>query len=615
MFPFIALLWNADQNQQQATAEAAGSLILAKHPLWTSHLAVPGLAVYAPVGRRPEGEVIVLPERAGVLIGVAFSRSRSNDASPHHEIRAFSRESVRALRASSGRHAIDTLWGAYVLIITGTNHHERYVLRGPASLLACFHAQIRGIHTFFSVVDDCIPLSPRPFTINWAVLRAQAVEGAYLTRETGLNEVTAIEGGECVCHTTSALTHKLYWTPCAISKERPFRRFSETVSALRRETLGVIHSWASRHTAILLQLSGGVDSSIVLACLALAPTAPRVIAAHLYSSRVPIDERAFARSMAAKTRTPLFEIKQDSPWDLSIFSKCARTARPVLDHTAPGRLPVIAELARTNGADAVFDGELGDNVFGHQYGGEPVVEYLQRHGPHPGILRVARDAARSRRCSIWRILMEAKALGLFRSSSRSYLTFLQKSELTGDDSIRLVTREVLRAYYEEAERFVHPWFESQVAPCPSSVQLIHALIVTTSTAYECPFSLPDQPAYPFPLISQPLIETALRVPGRFSVYGGWNRAAIRAAFSAELSNEVRFRSSKTNTTPWVRLAIRANLPWLREFLLDGILARERILDRDRMDTVLSMALNNSEVLINHVFVQLYIEGWLRQWVR
>lgn len=205
--------------------------------------------------------------------------------------------------------------------------------------------------------------------------------------------------------------------------------------------------------------------------------------------------------------------------------------------------------------------------------------------------------------------------GLFGSSSRRYLSFLQKSELTGAESIRLVTREVLSAYYDEMDRFVHPWFRGQIVPTPSSVQLIHALIVTTSTAYECPFSLPDQPAYPCPLISQPLIETALRIPGRFSVHQGWNRAAIRAAFSAELSDEVRLRSSKTNTTPWVRLAIRANLPWLREFLLDGILARERILDRDKMDSVLSTALNNSEVLINHVFVQLYIEGWLRQWVR
>ena len=615
MFPFVALLWNAAENEQRAAAEAAGRAILAKHPLWTSHFAVPGLMVYAPVGRCPEGEVIILPDRAGVLVGVAFHRSRCEDPSPHQAIRSISQETVQALRASSGRRAIDAFWGAYVLILTSRDCDETYVLRGPASLLACFHAQIGGVHIFFSVVDDCIPLNPRPFTINWGVLRAQAAEGAYLTGETGLNEITAIEGGECFWQTTSAPTRKFYWDPCAVSRQQPFPRFSEAVHGLRRETLGVIHSWASRHTAILLQLSGGVDSSIVLACLAIAPTAPRIVAVHLYSNRVPIDERTFARSMAVKTNTPLLEIQRDSPWDLSIFARCARTARPVLDHTGPGRLQVIAELARTNETDAVFDGELGDNVFGFQYGGEPIVEYLQQHGPHPEIFRVARDAARSRRCSIWRVLAEAKMHGFFGSSSRRYLSFLQKSELTGAESIRLVTREVLSAYYDEMDRFVHPWFRGQIVPTPSSVQLIHALIVTTSTAYECPFSLPDQPAYPCPLISQPLIETALRIPGRFSVHQGWNRAAIRAAFSAELSDEVRLRSSKTNTTPWVRLAIRESLPWLREFLLDGILARERILDRDKMDSVLSTALNNSEVLINHVFVQLYIEGWLRQWVR
>jgi asparagine synthase (glutamine-hydrolysing) len=181
------------------------------------------------------------------------------------------------------------------------------------------------------------------------------------------------------------------------------------------------------------------------------------------------------------------------------------------------------------------------------------------------------------------------------------------------DSFRFATREVVEEYCREASRFVHPWFEEQIGVDLSSIALIQALIAVTSTPYHFPFALSDQPAYIHPLLSQPLIEVALRIPGHFSVRQGWNRAAARAGFFDLLSDEVRFRTGKTDMTPWVRQAVRQNTAWLREFLLDGILARQNIIDKNRVESVLSDTANNNTTLINHLFIPLYIEGWLRQW--
>jgi hypothetical protein len=51
---------------------------------------------------------------------------------------------------------------------------------------------------------------------------------------------------------------------------------------------------------------------------------------------------------------------------------------------------------------------------------------------------------------------------------------------------------------------------------------------------------------------------------------------------------------------------------LREVLLDGLLVRQGILDAKKIETMLAADVSTSAVDISEVFVQLYIEGWVRQ---
>lgn len=614
MYRYIIFLWNDTAEEERDAARAAQALVKSKHPSWKCQFCGPGVAVHSPGACTQDGGAIVLPDHSGILLGIAFRRSASRESTQDDRaIESLSPKYLARLHESEGRSAIDTLWGSYILVLTAKNGHSHYVLRSPASQLACFHALINRVHVFFSVVDDCTLLSPRPFAINWSVIRAQAVQRPYLTRETALAGVMEIESGECIHHAKNGLTHILYWNPCAISREPPFSNFAHASSSLRQETLRSVHCWASRYRRILLRLSGGLDSSIVLGCLAGAPTAPKILGINFHSPQLHLDERTFARSMATKTGTPLIEVDGDRPWDLSLFTRCARTARPVLSMTAPGRVHALLEVAQNNACDAIFDGELGDEVFGYQIGTAPLAVYLRRHGPFPGAFCVARDVARLKRNSLWRVLLEGFAEGVQQSSSQTPFTYFEYIARRYGDAFRVATREVEQDCYREASRFVHPWFAEQVNVDLSSIVLINALIVATSTGYHFPFQVSSDAAGIHPLISQPLIEVALRIPGHFSIRQGWNRSVARSSFSDLLSDDVRFRTSKVDMTPWVRRAIRSNLIWVREFLLEGILARENIIDADRIQAMLSNIVNSNTALINHLFLPLYMEGWLRQW--
>lgn len=614
MLSFLVLLWNHRSDDECRAAEATERTIGAERPLWKRGFSSQGLSVYCPAHANSEGDVIFLPDKCGLLLGVAFRSGALVDAVQRAEdVQSFLSRITPALRASRGAYAIGALWGSYILILIGPDSESHYVLRSPASLLPCFHAQLDRVHVLFSEVEDFLSLVPHRASINWSLIRAQAAEHAYVTRDTGITGIDTLESGECLRHTFSGITRTFYWNPVRLSTLPAISDFAAAAAALRRETLRAVYSWASRHNSILLELSGGIDSSIVLSCLATAPTSPRILGVNFYSNHLPVDERAFARSMARKAQIQLREIPKDLPWDLSVFAHCARTARPVLDLTAPGRLTDVRDLANVNSCDAVFDGELGDDVFGLHVGPEPLLDCLKsRKFLH--FLVVARDLARIRRTSIWRvvgqsILPQSRSLRFGRTRARA-----RPAEDIDTEAFRLVTKETLLECDRGCGKLVHPWFLNEVAPSPSSLPLIHALVMATSTAYHSPFLIADSPPTIRPLISQPLIEVALRIPGGLSVRRGWNRAVARAAFSSDLSDEVRRRTCKTDMTPWVRQAIRGNLSWLREFLLGGILARERILDRSRVDAVLSETVNCNDILINHLFVQLYIEGWLRQWV-
>lgn len=612
MFRYLALLWNPYSSEARVSAEHLKTRVLDTLPGWPCCISLSGMSVHCLLSSTDEGSLIALPEQRGAVIGAAFptcAAPTSNGAQ-----RALAQLSFDEIQLTRGKIITERIWGSYIALFATSDLHTRYVLRAPCSMLACFHTVIREVHVFFSVVDDCLALRQAPFSINWPVIRAQAAQRDFLARETALAEVSAVEAGECVSHNDDTIAKSFFWNPCRISQTRPIERFDEAVGSIRHETLRVVHSWASRYKAIALELSGGLDSSIVLASLKEAPTAPRICPVNLYSTECPVDERRFAQSMAEKTGIPLVTMERASDCDLSIFLRCSRTARPALHFTAPGHVGAINALVHKYGCEAVFDGELGDNVFGNPSTAEPVSDFLLRYGLRPGLLAVARDLARLKRVSIWSALRAGVSLSRSVDWRTSRAALTTASDPTTLGSRCFVTREMLEDCRREARQFVHPWFREEFAATPTAIPLIYALISTTSTSYHAPFRLPDQPPYIRPLVSQPLVEVALRIPGALSIRRGWNRAVARTAFASDLSKEVLLRTTKINFDTWCRLAIQRNSRWLKEFLLDGILARERILDTRRVSILLSDDLTADSALLPYLFVIAYIEGWLRQWI-
>jgi len=118
-----------------------------------------------------------------------------------------------------------------------------------------------------------------------------------------------------------------------------------------------------------------------------------------------------------------------------------------------------------------------------------------------------------------------------------------------------------------------------------------------------------------PLMSQPVVELCLSVPaGRLAV-GDNDRPFARAAFAERLPPAVLTRQGKGNLTTYFAQSLGGSLDAVRAYLLDGRLAAQGLLDRERLDLALSPEQLVWTNITSELFVLMAIEAWARCWTQ
>jgi len=541
-----------------------------------------------------------LAEGEGVVLGNLFARSQQgvSTAAPP----TLGAADSRAILDTNGRHLIESFWGRYVAFLHDAAAGAAWVVRDPSGGLPCYLARCRGVDVYFSRIGDVLELLDAPLTVNWPYLIAAVSFLRQHSPGTALREVTQVLAGECVEIRAGAARRFFYWDPLQIANGEAIENPDEAAAAMRRCVRDVIHAWASRYPHMLLSLSGGLDSSIVLACLKDAPSQPRVTCFHDYPQGADLDERAFARAAAAKAGLDLIERPREPSFGLQPLLTIERTPEPAnypyfLEH---GRLD--AQLAAEHGAAAVIIGYGGDQLFYQERAEWSPGDFLHRRGPRPGLLRVALDAAQMDQISVWRVL---------RETASSYLLHQRWSPLQEAGRMRpLLVPAVIR----EARRsvgFLHPLLRHpRGAP---SGKLWHAHQISQPFDFYDPLGREGEAERIAPLCSQPLMELCLRIPTYVLTHGGWDRAMARRAFYYDLPPEIRSRRHKGGIEEQLRLTLEHNREFLRELLLDGALVREGIIDRARLAEVLSGRATRIAAGAGELLEYAGIEAWLGRW--
>ncbi|MDP3082852.1 MAG: asparagine synthase-related protein [Rubrivivax sp.] len=598
MFRYLALAWDDTLPPAAALARRL-ALQLQACPAWQTVFLCPRLHVLVTGAAAGINEAYPLHAGQGVVLGKLFRRCDLTQPSPRHVV-LDARESD-AIVGSGGRALVRDHWGRHISFLADRSGRFQ-VLRDPSGTLPCFLRHCQGVTIVFSWLEDVLHLAPelpRP-EVNADALAAQLVHGELAGRETALQGITQVLPGEIVALGGRAGPGTLLWNVFEQAQLAPIEDLPEATETLRHTVRACAQAWAGCYDSILLRLSGGVDSSILLSCLARGHSPARVSCVNYHSPGVDSDERRYARLAAALAQRELIERERVAHFSLETILHAAPMPAPVNHVGRMGSAQMDAELAAALGAAALFTGGGGDQLFFEFRQCWPAADYLRLHGIDRGFPAAVMDAARLGQVSVWRAMRLALADRLRPKVPAQ----------TPPRSPNLFTEAAL-AQAAQGRRFSHPALQ-QAAGLPIGKRT-QALQLTYPINYYDPFEREAAPELVNPLLSQPLVELCLRLPTYVLTQGGRGRALARRAFAADLPPEIANRRSKGGMEEHIRVVLLDNLDFARGLLLEGELVRRGLVDRARTEALLGSDPATLAGRAGEIHICLAIEAWLRHW--
>jgi asparagine synthase (glutamine-hydrolysing) len=601
VFRYVAFVWDPADLAARASAAALAQRLALGAPGWGAVLERQGLHVFCADLREGSSEAHSLHGGAGVVLGKLFERGAG--ATSKTAPLALAEDESRKIVSSGARRLVERYWGRYVAFVRDETAKVTQVLVDPTAALPCFAARFGGVEVYFSRMEDVSQLGSHTFSVNWKYVAAMLCQTQLQVHSTGLNEVSRVLGGECVEHCEGRASRSFYWNPLEIAQSNVIEDPMEAAGAVRAVTRECVHAWASSYRSILHLLSGGLDSSIILACLKDAPVRPQMACLNYFSAGSNTDERGYAKLVAAGAGCEVIERRRNSALSLEPLLRVRRSAIPsdYFFYLDEGRDE--AQLAREHGAGAVFSGYGGDQLFYQSRAALGAGDFLMSHGAGPALFEVALDAARMDRVSIWAVLRKAVRSGWLRSRWR-----LQDEKPLSSKT--LIRREVIRDISRDST-LVHPMLQAP-SKAPDG-KIFHAYQLLFPGEFYHPLGADTGLEPVTPLFSQPLLELAMRIPIWVLTRGGWDRAMARRAFQHDLPREIVTRRSKGGQEEHAKALLTRNMDLVRQLLLDGVLVRERILERDQVAEALAPGPARLRSGNSELFGCLGAEAWLRQW--
>ncbi|HEX8238252.1 MAG TPA: asparagine synthase-related protein [Allosphingosinicella sp.] len=491
----------------------------------------------------------------GVLLGSFFIRGRAEP------VPGLSPEIEAAVISSRGAWLIEAGWGPYICVLATPSRNNIEIVRGPFGDLPCYVAQSED--GLLAASDVSLLLAAglaRPRFDPTAVARHLAAPDIHRS-ETCLSGVSALRGGERLSASAGALTRDVLWSPWALTG--PEKRLLDHDEAARRIRDSARHCVAARsglRSHILLKLSGGLDSSIVAACLAAAGRPCTALT--LATDDKAADERGYARLAANSISIPLVERYRDVGSVAPRRSAAARLPRPSARSFAQDSARIAGEVALEVGADVVFDGGGGDNIFCSLQSVRPATDCLSAPDGRGAFLTTAAAIAELAQVSLLAVAGRAWLASWRRSPAYRWPLDLRFLAAPARDAARGAS--------------AHPWLDPPAGALPGTAA--HVALITGAQSVVEGFDAEEPLSTCSPLISQPLIEACLRVPSWLWYEDGQNRAIARRAFAGLLPEGTIRRRSKGAPDSFVADIYDANRLVVRDLLLGGVLCQQGLLD-------------------------------------
>jgi len=484
-------------------------------------------------------------------------------------------------------------WGDHVGFFRGPGD-EISVIRAPSGRLPAFRTAVGGITLIASEPALLLALTGAEPRIDWRFVAHHLAFPHLRCGATGLAGIDELFAGDRTIFAGTDTRRDSIWTPWDFAAaERQLADLDEARHMLRTSVNEATAALVRPYRSVLLELSGGLDSSVLATALA-ACDAPAT-ALNLVTPRAEGDERDYARATAAATGLVLAEHSVEADVDLTRPVEC-QSARPGIPQILAPADRLLGDTARADGVEAFVSGTGGDCVFCAPGSAAPAADALRLFGPGRRFLRAVRHIAEVHDTSLW--IAGSMA---WRQAHRPPIHRVWP----GSDAF--LARDVL-----PREPDFHPWLVEPDDALPG--RRSHVRAVVAAFAHLDGYARHAVAPSLFPLLSQPVMETCFRIPTWMWIDGGRDRAIARQAFSDVLPAKVIDRRSKGGMDAYCLRNFEANRARLDPYLLDGHLAGAGLLDRSAVAAYLRQPVGSRDPRFYSLLPVIDAEAWARGWL-
>ncbi len=487
-------------------------------------------------------------------------------------------------------HLLESFWGEYVLFQPNEEKQNMatFITRDPSGALSCAYSDDEGFIT--SDISLVSRLGLAQAGVDWDFIEHFLSYSHTKIARSGVAGVSELLPGCMLEIAPRRSSTSSVWTPWRFVQETELQRDINTASHFVRKAVStVVTAMATTDQSLLLQLSGGLDSSIVAACLGDTDACVRTctVVAPLPGG----DERHYAERVSSRVGIPLLHANLDLSEPAIQFKIPARSLRPAVSPLSRAAARAMEPFVNAERINAVYSGGGGDTVFCYLRTASPATDALRRAGW----------------AEAWNSVLNLTKLHRCTAAKATWLAFRKLVDTPHLDPS--ADRSLLRAS-RQPPLGRHPWVPKDDGTLPGNCERIVDLAGTQMfrevTLRE------DDKRVRMPLLSQPVMEACLRVPSWLWIRGGLDRAVARAAFADALPPEIIQRRSKGNLMGFNAALFQRHKATMRRFLLDGCLSARGIVDADHLNAYLSRTAQPRDRSFLRIFDLCMTENWVRQ---
>lgn len=496
-----------------------------------------------------------------------------------------------------GEACVSRLHGIFAFGLWDEREKTLFLARDPLGVKPLYYARYAGRFTFASQPKAILADPDFPREIDPHGLRDFLAYGYIPHARSAFAGMARLPAGHTATLKGDALTLRRYWQlECGSSIGNP----QEALERLREGIAGAVRSQLVADVPVGCFLSGGIDSSLIVAM-----AKPHLAALRSFTvgfEEAGSDERGYARLVADHFATQHFEsvvVQRDIRQRLCEMQE--HFDEP-FDPTAPIPFLEVARLARQNGTVVALGGDGADELFAGylRYDDFDRPAWLQ-----PGI---ATD--------LWHRLRRHGLLGPRRSVPGDLARYFRYEGCLDAEGLRAVLNEDLLGQFEEGHEAAMQRFHRPDLPAVTAAQFLdaHLFMVDQVLCKVDRASMAHGVEVRVPFLDPELVALAFQIPLALHYRRGERKALLKRIAAQYLPGQVVTPRKKGFSSPLEKWFDAGLEPWMRSWTEDGMLVRQGLLRPDWPQRLASVPALQGAAGKRARWLILTAELWARRWI-